>query len=195
MRVFQIDLVFSVGGRIWRDFSVGMKLIWLLCGWPKLTWFLNAGRSSLVFSVSMQIDLHFVWVVQIDLISVWGSNLTWFQCRMKLNWLLCTLSKMTSFQCGGSALIWFSWSGRKWLVFSARIQINWVIVSGHRNRLDIRVGIKIDLILAMGSKLPWFLCPGSKVIWFWRRDRTWLVFGAGVKIDFGFVCVPKIAWL
>ena len=28
--------------------------------------------------------------------------------------------------------------------FSARIEINWVFMSEHRNRLDIRAGIKID---------------------------------------------------
>ena len=172
-----------------------MKLIWLLCGWSKLTWFLNAGRKSLVFSVSMQIDLHFVWVLQIDWFQCGVSRLTWFQRRMKPIWLLCGLSKMTSCQCGGSALIWFLGSGRKRLVFSVRIEINWGFVAGHRNRLDIRVEIKINLISVMGSKLTWFLCAESRLTWFWRRDRTWLVFGAGVKIDFGFVCVPKIAWL
>ena len=67
-------LDFSVGNRIRLDFSVGVKLIWM-CRWSKLTWCLNAGRKSPVFSVSMQIDLHFVWVVHIDLISVWGIEL------------------------------------------------------------------------------------------------------------------------
>ena len=31
-------------------------------------------------------------------------------------------------------------------------------MSGHRNRLDIRVGIKIDLISVMGSNLTFFWC-------------------------------------
>ena len=39
-------------------------------------------------------------------------------------------------------------------------------VSGHRNRLDFRVVIKIDLISVMGSKLTSFFCAGSKLIWF-----------------------------
>ena len=52
-----------------------MKLIWLLCRSSKLTCFLNAGRKSIAFSVSMQIYLHFVWVVRIYLISVWGIEL------------------------------------------------------------------------------------------------------------------------
>ena len=38
----------------------------------KLTLFLCASKKKLVSSVSMEVDLFFVWVVQIDLISVWG---------------------------------------------------------------------------------------------------------------------------
>ena len=37
-----------------------------------MTWFLYAGRESLGLCVSIKIDLVFVWVVEIDLISVWG---------------------------------------------------------------------------------------------------------------------------
>ena len=66
---------FSVGDQIWLDFGVGVKLVRLLCGRSTLTSFLNASRKSLVFSVSMQIDLYFVWVVQIDLNSVWWIEL------------------------------------------------------------------------------------------------------------------------
>ena len=78
-----------------------------------------------------------VWVVENDFISVW-----WFG----INLVVC--------------------SGRKRLVFSVRIKINWVFVSGHRNRLDIRVGIKIDFISVMVLKLNRFLCAGSKLTWF-----------------------------
>ena len=41
---------------------------------------------------------------------------------------------------------------------SVLIEINSALVSGHQNRLDIRVGIENDLISVMGSKLAWFLC-------------------------------------
>ena len=46
-------------------------LNYLLCGWwlSKLTWFWYAGRKSFGFSVSIEIDLVFVWGVDIDLIS------------------------------------------------------------------------------------------------------------------------------
>ena len=42
-------LDFSAADRRRLDFSVGIKLIWLLCWWSKLTLFLNAGRKSLFF--------------------------------------------------------------------------------------------------------------------------------------------------
>ena len=45
-------------------------MIWLFCGQSKLAWFLNAGRKSLVFSVSMKLNFKFACVVQIDLIPV-----------------------------------------------------------------------------------------------------------------------------
>ena len=76
--------------------------------------------------------------------------------------ILCEWSKLTSFQSGRSALICFLCRGRKPLGFCVSIENNWLIVSGHRNRLDTRLGIKIDLISVMGSKFALLLCAGSK---------------------------------
>ena len=42
-------------------------------------------------------------------------------------------------------------------------------MSRHRNRLDISVGIEIDLISVMGSKLTSFFCGVSKLTLFWGR--------------------------
>ena len=58
----------------------GLFLVWgsidlVLCGWSKLTWFLNAGRKSLGFGVNIDFDLVFVWVVETNLISVRGVEL------------------------------------------------------------------------------------------------------------------------
>ena len=39
-----------------------------------MAWFSYAGRKSLGFRVSMETDLIFVRVVEIDLISAWGLN-------------------------------------------------------------------------------------------------------------------------
>ena len=72
-----------------------------------------------------------------------------FSVAMKLI-RLCGLSKMTSFQCGGSALVCFLCCGQNRLVLIVTIETNSVFVSGHRNRLDIRGEIKIDLISVMG---------------------------------------------
>ena len=51
--------------RIWLGFSVGIQS----------DLFLDAGRKSLGCSVSIEIDLVFVWVVDMALISVWGIQL------------------------------------------------------------------------------------------------------------------------
>ena len=49
---------------------------------------------------------------------------------------------------------------------SAWIEINSAFLSAHRNRLDIRVGIRIELISVMVSDLTCFLCAGSNFAWF-----------------------------
>ena len=41
----------------------------------KLTWLLDAGSKSLGYSVSIEIDLVFVWVLKIESISVWAIEL------------------------------------------------------------------------------------------------------------------------
>ena len=69
-------------------------------------------------------------------------------------------------------MTWFFRGGRKSLVFCVWIEINSIFVSGHRNRLDIKVGIEIDWISVMGSRLTWFLCAGSKLTWFFCGNRN-----------------------
>ena len=58
-------------------FECDDRLTWFLCGWwlSKLNWFLETGRKPLGFSVSIEIDLVFVWVVGSDLIPLWGTTL------------------------------------------------------------------------------------------------------------------------
>ena len=41
--------------------------------------------------------------------------------------------------------------------------MNLVFASGHRNRLDTRVGIEIDLISVMGCKLTFFFVCGIEL--------------------------------
>ena len=192
-RVRSIELCFSVGDRSLLGFGIRaanhlvlVRVQFGFCGWSKVTWVQRGGWNFTWMQCRDEIDLVFVWVVEIDSISVQGSELNLF--------LLCC---------------------RKWLVFSVWIEINSVFfVSGHRNRLDIRVGIEIGLFSVMQSTLTWFLCAGSKLTWFQCGDRKWLFFCGGqnwlrscvqaeiswfwcffyvwIEIELMFVCVPKL---
>ena len=75
-------------------FECDDRLTWFLLGrwWSKLTRFLDAGRQSLGFSVSIEIDLVLVWAVDIDLISVW---------RVKLDIISVQGSELICFVSGG----------------------------------------------------------------------------------------------
>ena len=87
--------------------------------------------------------LILVWVIENFIISVWWIAIDLVLCR-----------------------------GRKRLDLESTSKLAVFFVSGHRNRLDVRVGIKIDLISAMGSTFAWFLRVRSKLAWFKRRLRT-----------------------
>ena len=65
----ETDLIFVWGSKLTSFMCAVRKLLGFnLCGWSKLTWFLYAGSKSLGCSV-IEIDLVFVWVFEIDLIS------------------------------------------------------------------------------------------------------------------------------
>ena len=87
-------------------------------------------------------------------------------------------------------MAWSSSGGRKWIVSSEWTEINSVFVSRHRNRLDIRVGIEIDLISVIGSKSSCFSCGGSSLTWFQFRYRIDLVFHEGDLV----YCVSGRNW-
>ena len=90
-----------------------------------------------------------------------------------LNWFGCCV--------GCQNWLDFSAGDRHWLGFWVAVENElflgsrsiWVFVSGHRNRLDIRVGIEFDLISVIGSKLTRFLCAWRKLLF---MDRNYLVF-------------------
>ena len=76
---FGRNFMFLCGGQNGVGFCVraenDLLFLWgsidsVLCWWSKLTWFLYAGRKSLCFSSSIEIDLVFVWEVELDLIWV-----------------------------------------------------------------------------------------------------------------------------
>ena len=86
----EVGFVLALGSKSTCSWCVGSKLT--VCGpkmtcswcgerlscfvlrWSKLTWFSYAGRKSLGFSVGTEIGLVSVWVVEIDLIPVWGVD-------------------------------------------------------------------------------------------------------------------------
>ena len=63
---------FLCGGQNRLRFSVGAENYLVLTYGSKLTSLGYAGRKSLGFSVSIELDFVFVWVVEIDLSSLWG---------------------------------------------------------------------------------------------------------------------------
>ena len=81
-------------------FECDDRLTWFLWGWSKLTRFSDAGRKSLSFSVSIEIEL---------VLSGW-SILTWSQCE-------------------GLNLTWFQFRDRNWFVFvsGARKRLGFII--------------------------------------------------------------------
>ena len=84
----KINIRLEERGPILPYFECDDRLTWLLCGWwSKLTRFLDAGGTSLGFTVSIEIEL---------VLSGW--------------------SILTSFQCEGLNLIWFQFSERNWFV-------------------------------------------------------------------------------
>ena len=103
--------------------------------------------------------------------------------------------------------------GRKWLVFSAWIEIHQVFLLGHRDGLDIGVGIEIHMISVTGSKYELVLCvryrkrlgfiAGLEIGLFFVRGSKHLFFVFGSKlivfilwigIDLVFVCGSKMTF-
>ena len=167
--------------------EVDLVLVWwselssFQCGGSKLTWFyckdwcwlgLCAGVENGLVSVSTHRNWRYFKVkIEVDLVSVLGSKLTWFLC-----------------------------AGRRWLRFNSAIEIDSVLQGGSkitwvlrlgRNGIVISVGIN-SLGLCGWSKLMWFLCAGRKWLRFSVSSKsTWisvwvveinLIFGVEVRI-------------
>ena len=195
---------FCVGGRNSHGFCMP-----ILCGWPKLTWFLYAGGKTLGLSVNIEVGFVFVWVVEIDLIpllgieldlpSVYGSQLPWFWCggQKGLGFILGIETKLVL--AWGSKLAWFLCLGRNWLGLRGGSNVAW-FQCRDRNWLGFSVGVDKDSGLVCGSKSTWFWCRGMKmdlILWWglklsWLRcrDRHRLRFCVGVEKCLVFVCWP-----
>ena len=99
-------------------------------------------------------------------------------------------------------MTWLLCGGRKWLGFSAWIEIHLVFMSRRQSWLEFKIEIDIDFISVVGRNLSWsfcgrsscnkflcwsnstwFQCRGSNLTWYQCRDRTWLSFCVGVDND------------
>ena len=149
----KIDILFVCGPKL-LGFNVWIKIDSVFVCGPKMTSFILVQGS---------IDMVFVWVVEIDLVFVRGSENHLFQCEHQ-NWLVVL--------CGWSKLSWFQWWGRTSLGLHVR----------DRNWLGFSFGIELDLFFVRGWKSTLVLCAG----------RKFLGFNLWIKIDSVFVCGPKM---
>ena len=86
---------------------------------------------------------------------------------------------MTSFQCGGPALIKFFCCDRKWPGFIVGIEIDLFLCGGqNRHRFSLRA--ENYLVIIYISELTWFLAWGSKLTWFSCAGRKWLALIVGI---------------
>ena len=160
-----------------------------LCGGIEIDLNSEWGSNWLNFRRWAEINLIFVWEIELDLVLVLGSKvtcffggrskltvcgpkLTYFRSDDRLIWFLC--------RWWWSKLTWFLYVGRKSLGFSVSIEVDLVW-----NWLGFSVGIEIDFVFGRGSKstsvcvwaknyLVWIY--GSKVTWCLGMDRNCLGF-------------------
>ena len=163
---------FSVRGRNWLDFIVGIRNDLVLCGGRK--WL---GLES-------------------------ASKLTWFSCRRTCkidlfysgdrNWLDFSVGVETNLVC-----VW----DRNWLDFIVRTEVD-LFFCGSQIWPCFCVRVEKYLFLVWAWKLTWFLwywskltrsqCGGSNLNWFQCRDKVNLIVVWVVKIDLLLLCWPNI---
>ena len=154
-------------------------------------------------------------MVEIDLISVWGRNLTWLQCRDR-NWLdfcvdhrswivLVYGSKLTFFFLyrrseidlipeWGSKFIWFQWWDLNWLGICARDR-NWLIFTVQVEMLDFKVWIDVDMIIVCRPEIPELYCEHGNWLGFCVGGRNCLASSVGDGTWFGLSVGMKLFWL
>ena len=187
-----ISLSFTVGGSswldcgvgdwTWLDFSVGgenrlvlvraSKLTWCLCGWSKLTWFQSGGWNLTWLHCRNGIDLVVVCVGDIDLISVKGSEWTWF---------LCARRKMSNFSVWIEISLVFVSGHWKWFDVSGGVEINVPVVRG----------IEVDLVIGDGIRNDVFVL-GVEIDYVQAEIDLFLVWVVEIGLVFG--CGPQIPW-
>ena len=188
---------FSVGDRTWHHFNLGVKLVWLLCEWSKLTRFCTRGKN------------HFFQCEQLNVVG--GRNWLdfnvgdqpWLDYSAGCNWNGCV---------GCRKWLHFNAVDRHWLSFSVAIENDLVLSSGskltcslcggqNRHRFSLRA--ENYFVIIYRSELTWFLAWGSKLTWFSCAGRKWLALNMGIDwVNFraggrnwlDFICWLKITW-
>ena len=156
----------------------------------------RAVEIDFVFVCAPKRTCFSAWM-EIDLVVVWGSKLTWFLCA-GWKWLVFSVR-----------IDWlgFCVGGRNWLSFCVRAE-NELVLCGYWNLLgfiwadeiDLMSAweIEIDLISVKGSELTWFcvgvgndlvLVYGSNC--FVTGHLNWFDFSMGIEIDLVSVLRPK----
>ena len=88
--------------------SVGMKLIWLLCRWSKLTWFQYRDRNWLGFCVAVENGFFFrVWIEINSNVVSGHRNQLYITMGIEIDLISVMESKLTPFLCGESKFAWF----------------------------------------------------------------------------------------
>ena len=156
--------------------------------------------------------------IEIDLISVMGSKLTWFEVDV----VLALRSNLTSFLCGGqnrlrfwvwaknylvliygSKVTWFLRRDRNWLGFRVRSENDLFSMWGSIDLVFVRV-VEVDLVFVCWPTVTWFYCEHRTWLRFYVGGRnwldfilggqTWLDFTAGFGIDLVLVSGSKMTW-
>ena len=161
----QLPICFRVSGRNWLNFNVCDRT-WLnfSVGIGIARFCVRAENLSVLVRASI-LTFGPMWVVEIDLISVWVSNLTWFQCRNGIELVVVWMVEIELISVYGSELIWFLCRGWKILGFSVWIELTWFLCRGigadlllewGSNWLDVIGGVEINQI---------FLCGATNWMW------------------------------
>ena len=196
-------MVYVTRHRNWLDFTVGIevdltsaqgwKLTWCLCGGIDLDLILEWGSKLHNFSSGVEINLIFVWGIEVD-------------------WVFVFMSKVTLSSCGGSkfdvcgpkfTLFWVWWSihlffggvgvveivsasdaGRKYRGVSASVEIDLVVVWN----------VDIDLISVCRMELDMISVQRSELICFVSGDQTWFGFIIWIKVFLDFVWFSTANW-
>ena len=122
-----------------------------------------------------------------------------FVCAPKMPWFWYTDGNRLGFSLGIEMDLVLC-EGRKWLVFSVRVDWlgfcvgdrNWQFKCADRKWLGFVWALKSTWLLCRWSKLTWCQCRRSKLTWFQLRNRNWLGFYVRVGNDLVLVSGSKL---